>query len=1091
MNKITAFIKFFLFFLLVNNIVYAQEKDHLHYVNPFIGTAKSNVITKWGSAGGIYPGAVAPSGFIQLSPETRFAKGYNYEDSAICYFSCFGHMSGFPEGSSGHLYVMPIKTDTGFDARAYSRKFSHKNEIAVPGYYKVIFDDDHTIAEATTTARAGLFRFTFAVDSRPEIFIGDAMELKTVSPTVLQATNGNTIINFSEAYTSKKQVNGGWIFTFSADAKGVKIIELKLSASAVGYGSTQNNIDKEIGALSFDQVRKHTNDEWLKKLAVVDVTDGNEQNKTVFYTALYHSLLIPWVIDDVDGKYRGADGEIHQKTGANQYGAFSPWDTFRSLHPLLTLLYPDKQNDVILSMLDIYKQTGRLPTESMTGNHAVPIIVDSYLKGINGFSPELAYKAMKSNLADTPFLQPDMDMYHKNGYIPFTRSESVTRTVEYAYDDWALSQYAKQIVHNDGDYETLVNRSHSYRNLLNTDELFFLPRNKVNFKLQPGMSGYKEGDKWVYTYFVPQDAKDLINLLGGDEQFATRLDSALSHNVILFDNETVFHLPYLFNQAGKPELTQKWCKQIMLERFSNSPGGLPGNDDLGSTSSWYVFSAIGVYPVCPGRPIYAIGSPLFQSVALHLSNGEEFIVNSPASSARNSFIQSMYVNGKPWQQLTISHTMLTAGGKMEFNMGSKAGDWPVNKNPVELSETKHNPEFKILNCSVAKRTVEPNELLSVKFSVINRGAAGTKTVNLTVNGKPYGFKNCLVTSGQVIKDSIQFRLYPVGKSILKINGMEPIAVTVKNPKKPATDTYRVTALRATAMIRQNELQQLSYTIQNIGGLKSVFNIPVIINDLVAFRDTITLGPGEKKDLKHSFVAAKPGFQHIIIANNKTGYKVYGTNNESLLLDLSPVEITVDNLINDKSGFDNKGHIITGSADHTKNINNKLLLGNNRYIEMNAATSLDQLGETITMMTWVYPTAVAGGLTDIFTKGDTNVLQVAGGKSLTFFAGGWGRGDCTVDLPPDWLGHWHHIAGVCNGKTLYVYIDGVLKGTAITDQTANLSVNNKWMLGRNEEFPSERIFHGYIDNAKIFKEALSAEEIFTVFNNGKELLKNRF
>jgi len=1070
--------------------VSAQQANHLQYVNPFIGTAKSNVLTKWGSAGGTYPGAVAPSGFIQLSPETRFAKGYNYGDSVICYFSCFGHMSGFPEGSSGHLYVMPVKTDTGFAAHKYSRKFSHTNETAVPGYYKVIFDDDHTIAEATATARAGVFRFTFAAGSRPEIFIGDAMDTKELSNSVLQASNGNTVINFTEAYTSKNQVDGGWIFTFAADPKSEKVIGLKLSASAVGFASAQDNIDKEIGARSFEEVHKHTSDEWLKKLAVIDVKDGNEQNKTVFYTALYHSLLIPWVIDDVGGKYKGADDKIHQKTGGHQYGAFSPWDTFRSLHPLLTLLYPDKQNDVILSMLDIYNQTGHLPTESMTGNHAVPIIVDSYLKGINGFSSELAYKAMKSNLVDPPFVRPDMDIYHKNGYIPFTSSESVTRTMEYAYDDWALSQFAKQTAHNDGEYKTLLNRSHSYRKLLNADELFFLPRSKSDFKLQPGMSGYKEGDKWVYSYFVPQDAKDLINLLGGNKQFAFRLDSALSHSVILFDNETVFHLPYLFNQAGMPELTQKWCRQIMLERFSNSPGGLPGNDDLGSTSSWYVFSAMGIYPVCPGKSIYAIGSPLFQSVTLHLPNRKEFIINSQGSSVKNSFVQSLYINGKPWQQLTMSHSMLKAGGKMVFNMGGKASRWPLNKNPVELSETKHDPEFKILSCSVTKSTVEPDELLSVKFSVINRGATGTKTVNLTVNGKPYGFKNCLVTSGQIIKDSIQFRLYPIGKSILEIDGIKPLPVSVKNSKKPATNAYRVTALTAIPMIRLNESQQLSYNIQNIGGSKSVFNIPVLITDSVAFRDTITLGPGEYRSVKHCFVVAKPGFQHVIIGNNKIDYQVYKANKESLLLDLSPVEITVDNLVNDKSGFDNKGRIISANADHTKNINDKLLFGDNRYIEMNAAASLDELGETITMMTWVYPTAVESSLTDIFTKGDTNVLQVAGGKSLTFFAGGWGRGDCTVDLPSDWLRHWHHIAGVCNGKMLYVYIDGALKGTAIADQTANLSVNNKWMLGRNEEFPSERIFHGYMNNAKIYKEALSADEVFGVFNNEKEFSKNK-
>jgi hypothetical protein len=206
------------------------------------------------------------------------------------------------------------------------------------------------------------------------------------------------------------------------------------------------------------------------------------------------------------------------------------------------------------------------------------------------------------------------------------------------------------------------------------------------------------------------------------------------------------------------------------------------------------------------------------------------------------------------------------------------------------------------------------------------------------------------------------------------------------------------------------------------------------------------------------------------------------------LDLSPLKNTGDNLISDKSGFDNTGHIISASADHTKTRDSKLLFGKNCYLEINPAASLDMLGETITMMAWVYPTAVDGGLTDIFTKGDTNVLQVAGGRTLTFFAGGWGRGDCTVNLPADWLKHWHHIAGVCAGKTLYVYIDGVLQGTTTMDETASLSVNNKWVLGRNEEFPSERVFNGYIANAKIYNEPLSKEEISAVFNSEKELIK---
>ncbi|MCR8556598.1 GH92 family glycosyl hydrolase [Mucilaginibacter sp. BJC16-A38] len=1057
--------------------VSAQHANHLQYVNPFIGTAKSSVITKWGSEGGTYPGAVAPSGFIQLSPETRFAKGYDYEDSAICYFSCYRHMSGFPEGSSGHFYVMPVKTNIGFDAHTYSRKFSHTHETANPGYYKVIFDDDHTIAEATTTARTGLFRFTFAAGSKPDIFIGDAKEIKTVSPKVLQASNGNTVINFTEAYIDKRQVNDGWIFTFASATKGEKVIELKLSASPVGYASAQNNIDKEIGALSFEQIRKHTSDDWLKKLAVIDVTDGNERNKTVFYTALYHSLLIPWVVDDADGQYIGADAKVHQKSGGNEYGAFSPWDTFRSLHPLLTLLYPDKQKDVILSMLDIYTQTGHLPIESMTGNHTIPIIVDSYLKGITGFDKELAYKAMKKSILEPPFIQTDMEVYNQIGYIPFTRSESVTRTVEYAYDDWALSQFAKDVIGNDKEYQLLAKRGNNYRNLLNNDELLLLPRNNEEFKLQPGMSGYKEGDKWVYSYFVPQNAKDLINLTGGNRQFAHRLDSALENEVILFDNETVFHLPYLFNQASKPALTQKWVRQIMLNRFIASPGGLPGNDDLGSTSSWYVFSAMGIYPVCPGRPVYAIGAPLFSKVILHLPNGKAFSIRSGNSSLSNNYVQSLTVNGRSWKQLVIPHSELTDGGEMSFTMGSRESNWPLDKDPVVLSETKKSPAFKILNYSVSKKSVVPNESLTVHFLIANTDATGVKIVTLLVNGKPYVSKNCLVPSGAVKKDSLVCRLYPVGKTEIMLEGQVPIVVNVLIPEGSSNRLFKVTDLSARSMVKINEQQQLTYTIQNIGGIKWSFNIPVTKNDTLLFTDTVILEPGEKKQIKHVFVAASKGFQKISADDQMASYKVYKDNTESLLLDLSPINYSTDNLLKDKSGYQNDGHLMIAEKPKTSE---RLGFDEHTFVEVNNAPSLDNMDETITMMGWIYPTGKERGLVDLITKGDSHVLQVTDHQTLTFFAGGWGRGDCTVNLPAGWNNNWHHIAGVCTGKTLSLYIDGVLAGHTMMEITANLSVSNKWTLGRNEEFPSERIYHGYMDKVKVFKAPLTAEEIHAIF-----------
>ncbi|MFB9843008.1 GH92 family glycosyl hydrolase [Mucilaginibacter ginsenosidivorans] len=1060
----------------------AQHRDNIRFVDPFIGTAKSNVPTKWGNEGGTYPGAVAPSGAIQLSPETKAGKGYDYTDSTICYFSCYRHFCGFPGGSAGRFQVMPVSGVNDLEPRKYSRRFSHKSEMASPGYYQVVFDDDHTRAEATATTRTGMFRFTFPATVMPRIFIGDAGDIRQQSKRILQFSRGNTVVNLNVDYSDLKKVSGGWIVSFTNE----KTITLKISASTIGVTGAQKNIDQEIGDKDFDAVRRQTQEEWGKKLSIIDISDRNEQNKTIFYTALYHSLLIPWVVDDADGQYLGADGQVHKKSGQNQYGGFSPWDTFRSLNPLLTLLYPDKENDIILSMLDIYKQTGHLPTESMTGNHAIPVIVDSYLKGVDKFDKELAYNAMKSNIVDTPFLQGDMEAYHQSGYIPYTHSESVTRTVEYAYDDWALSQYARQIVHDDSDFKLLHDRGFNYRNLLNVNELFLLPRNKNEFKIQPGMSGYKEGDQWVYSYFVPHNMRDLINLLGGNDQFAARLDSALTHNVILFDNETVFHIPYLFNQAGKTELTQKWVRKIMQERFSDAPGGLPGNDDLGSTSSWYVFSAIGIYPVCPGRPLYAIGSPLFESATLNLPNGKKFIINSFRLSVKDRYVNRLFVNGQPWHHLTLSHATLTAGGKMIFDMDNKPAKSSSKINTNELSETASYPVFKISGFSATKKAVEPDELFFLKFSISNTGSAGTKTVDLIVNKKVYARKNCLVASGKALVDSIPCRLYPTGETTLQIAGLPPLKVRVKSPDRPVAQCYKITAYSATPLVKLHNTQRVSYTIQNTGGAGHAFTIPVMSGDSLVFDDKVMLAPGEKKIVNHDMVAGKPGFQYVKIGSNKIPYKVYQYNRESVLLDLSPQYNDKDTLVNDMSGLGNKGRIIF-VADHTKTPDNRLLFGKNCFIELPSSPGLDELGETITMMAWVYPTSSNSGLTDIFTKGDTNVLQVAEGKSLTFFAGGWGRGDCTVDLPPHWLNHWHHIAGVCEGRILHVYIDGILKGTTTTDQTANLSVNNKWVLGRNDEFPSEREFQGYIGNVKIYKEPLSAEEVLAVFSNDRTLM----
>lgn len=1073
---------FLLFFNVAAIVANAQLKNNnLAYVNPFIGTAKSGALTRWGGDGGTYPGAVAPSGFIQISPETRVtgAKGYNFADSSIYYFSCAGHNSGFPEGSLGKLYVMPALGDEAFKAGVYSSRFTHSNEAAKPGYYKVTFNNGIT-TEAAAATRSGMLRFTFPIDSKPQIFIGNSGDLTIVSGKVLHGALLNTVYNFSEDFISKKKENNGYLFTFKSTGAAKRFISIKLSTSTVNYNGAQNNIDKELGSLTLDELAKATARSWAMQLATVDVEDDNTNNKTIFYTALYHSLLIPWVISDADGSYRGNDGKVCQASGKYQYGGFSPWDTFRSLHPLLSLLYPQKQNDVIISMLDIYKQTGHLPTESMTGNHAVPIIVDAYLKGITGYDKALAYQAMKSNIVDSPFVQTDMGIYHQMGYIPYTRSESVTRTVEYAYDDWALAQYAKEVMKDKTDYEILQQRGYNYRNLFYPKSLFLLPRLNDAFKTEPGMSGYKEGDRWVYSYFVPHNAKDLVNLLGGNEAFVKRLDSALSHHVILYDNETVVHVPYLFNAAGRPDLTQKWIRNILLTRYKNSPGGLPGNDDLGSMSSAYIFNALGIFPVCPGLPQYAIGTPLFKSVKLSLPNHKTWVIKSDGASAGNNKVSTLTINGKLSRQLVIAHQQITNGGVMRFKMGKNNRK---TDDPAILSVTKSNADIHLLSYRLQKNKIQPNEQLWVYFTLANTGSAGTKQISLTVDHKEIAVMNSLVKQGETLTDSISCRLYHLGKAKIALNNKPVGIVNVTEPLQPVLQPYGLSSLHLQPLVQYKQEQKISFVIKNLTGQNHDFAVPLYLNDTIIHTYKVSLAAGESKIHTYSFNENKAGLKTIRVGGLNQKYKVYADDAGSLLLHLPDVGKDSLPYLKDQSGLDNNARVITTIGINIPTLK-QILFGDNCYLEVPSSASLDNLDETITMMAWVNPQATERGLVDMITKGDSHVLQTTDNKTLTFFAGGWGRGDCTVPLPQNWKDKWHHIAGVCNGTTLFVYIDGKLSGTAKVEGKVNLSVSNKWQFGRNEEFPSERIFHGYIDDIRIYGKALSGEVIEAIFKYGR-------
>ena len=528
-----------------------------------------------------------------------------------------------------------------------------------------------------------------------------------------------------------------------------------------------------------------------------------------------------------------------------------------------------------------------------------------------------------------------------------------------------------------------------------------------------------------------------------------------------------------FNFAHREDLTQKWVRQIIDKRFSTKPGGLPGNDDLGATSSWFVLSALGIYPFCPGTPDYTIGSPLFASVTLHLANNKTFHIKSLHAGAGNYYVHSLKLNNQPFRQLSISHAAVMKGGEMVFDMTRNSSNTWFDKKPTDVfSETKEYPAFEMSDYRLSAKQVFPNDSFWLRFSIKNKGAAGTKVVKLMIDGKEYNFKNCFVNKGAVIVDSIKIKLYKIGTTRITIDRKVVAQVSVLKPPYPYPSHPDISSLTVTPIVKLGNSAIIAFSAQNIGGDSRTFLIPVQLNNEIVRTDTVALLPGEIKTITNTIQSKKTGLQEIEIFKNTGKLKVYNNYKDAEILHLQLIDSAITKAtVLDRSGFGNNG--IIHNAENVA-LTDSLLLNKNCYVDVPNSYSLDHMDSTITVMAWVYPKAVSNGLTDMITKGDNHVLQLVNGKQLTFFAGGWGRGDCTVDLPADWLDHWHHIAGVCDGRSLKVYIDGILKGTTELQEAVNLSNTNKWTIGRNEEFPMQRIFTGYIDHVKVFALPLNAK-----------------
>ncbi|PKH87627.1 sugar hydrolase [Colwellia sp. Bg11-28] len=743
-----------------------QVNDVTQWVDPFIGTGGDGhtfpgAVVPFGMVQLSPDTAAVSRGSDPQSEIYKHSAGYHYDDKTITGFS-HTHFSGTGHSDLGDLLIMPMTGKAHVEAGSetdpdsgYRSRFNHNAEKASPGYYSVELSDYKIKAELTTTARTGMHRYTFKENEQAHVLLdltasiynfknkviwSDVRVIDNQTLLAYRSTNGwakqrdmyfaikfsrpfdsielinqdnsryrcngcltkkgskpSTIVNSAIQYTAGKAIK---VLTHFKDANTEPLM-VKVGLSAVSRKNALENLITENPGWDFDDVKLQAKKQWQEQLSVVQAK-GKKSEKRQLYTALYHALQAPSIYQDVNGQYRGVDGEIHQADGFENYTLFSLWDTYRALHPLLTYIAPDKVPNMINSMLAHYQQSydNMLPiwsfqaheTWTMIGYHAVSVIADAYLKGIRNFDSELALKAM-TDTANNPKYDA-IPEYIKRGYVPMDKlSESVSITLEYAYNDYTIARMA-EAMGKKYIAKTFYQRAQSYKNLFDPSVGFMRGKNSEgvwnpDFDAEDAklMGPFTEGNSFQYTFYVPHDVNTLIDLIGGDKAFEERLDllfnKELSHEKIkehediagligqyAHGNEPSHHIAYLYNYAGKPWRTQERIRQIMDTLSSDQPDGLAGNDDVGQMSAWYVFSAMGFYPVAPGDLSYAIGAPQLPEISLNLANGKTFTVKANKLSKKNKFIKSARLNGKPLNRSFITHDDIINGGTLTFVMSN-------------------------------------------------------------------------------------------------------------------------------------------------------------------------------------------------------------------------------------------------------------------------------------------------------------------------------------------------------------------------------------------------------------------------------------
>ncbi|MDO4229150.1 MAG: GH92 family glycosyl hydrolase [Capnocytophaga sp.] len=720
-----------------------ENQDYTAFVNPFIGT---------GGHGHTYPGATVPFGQIQVSPVNGISgwdwcSGYHYSDSLVV---GFGHLSlsGTGIGDLNDILLMPVNQEYNLsklpsgkkeqypkDAAEfrnlvpYKAKYSHKNEKAEPGYYQVFLEDSKINVELTADQYSGFHKYTFQKGDTQSVILNLSFAINWDSPTQTaiqypsphllagKETNIITGYRFSTGWAKNQKVFFAIEFSkpikdflldnekqtsvgqFFFDKNSGEELFVRVAISSVSEENAIQNLDPQ-NSKTFAETRQQAHDTWQKHLSSIEIETPVDSLKTIFYTALYHAQVAPVTFSDRNGQFRQQNDEIYTAKDFTAYSTLSLWDTFRAENPLITLLYPKKSSDIIKSMLAYSDVIQKLPvwtlygneTDCMTGYHSIPVIVEAYFKGIRDFDAEKAYEMMKKTMLGD---ERGLKFYKQYGYIPFDKwDESVTISLEYAYNDWCVAQMAKALGKTD-DYDFFMKRSEAYTHFFDAETGFMRGKSsegKWRTPFDPKHSNhregtdYTEGNAWQHSWFVPQNPQGLIALFGGNEKFTAHLEklftesSEITGENISADitglvgqyahgNEPSHHIAYLFNEAGMPHRTQYWINEILKTQYNTTPNGLAGNEDCGQMSAWYVWSSLGLYPMNPASGEYQIGRPLYPKASINLPNGKTFTIVAENVSAENMYIQSASLNGKPFSGFKITDEEIKKGGELKFVMG--------------------------------------------------------------------------------------------------------------------------------------------------------------------------------------------------------------------------------------------------------------------------------------------------------------------------------------------------------------------------------------------------------------------------------------